>query len=435
MTPARSAAKALDDERLKVEIGLRSERVRREQAELAEFVAELAERNRLAALAAGRSDKASLYDTTAIVQKLTGVTRYEARGLVEVGAIMSSGSAATESPWMVGVAGAAREGVLSVTKAAVIRNGLGTPTDVATAEDLALAANRLAEVAVDLTPEQLERETRAMREQLDAQAVVDEERRIQDARSVKLYRRRDGSGRLVADLDREATVVFDELLNNVTGPRRSGPRFVSDEGKAYQQGVIDDPRTTEQLAHDAILTVIRLGLAANPNKVPGRQPAVRVAVTLHDLLGRTGYGEIEGTSQTISLETVDRHLCDSGTIEIIVDSNGKPLNHGKEKRLFTDAQRTALGLRDGGCAEECDRPASWCEAHHICPWKAGDGPTDLENGILLCKYHHLDMHNRNAWIEYDRARNVYVMCEPDGRRRDLRSKARIQERIAVANAR
>jgi hypothetical protein len=421
-----SFLRSLTDERLKVEIALEGEKIRLRQSRLAAMVAELAERDRRAAEAAGRSAKAGPYDTARAVQQLTGFTRHEVRGLVEVGALMAPADEGSATPWLSGLADSAREGVLSVTKAQVIRAGLGSPTEVATVEDLALAANHLVEVGVGMTPEQLERETRAVREQLDAQVVVDEERRIQGARSVKLWVHRDGSGTLMAKLDRESTVVVAELLDNATGPRRSGPRFTTPEGEAYQQGVNDDPRSTEQLAHDAIFTIIKLGLAANPNRIPGRRPAVRVIVTQRDQLQRTGYGELEGKGQTVSLETIDRYLCDSGTLQISIDSRGKPLNHGTEQRLFTDAQRTALSIRDGQCMDDCDRPASWCEVHHIIHHHSG-GPTTLENGILLCRYHHLDLHNRHAWIEYDHQRSVYVMCEPDGRRRDLESKARIQE--------
>ena len=157
-------------------------------------------------------------------------------------------------------------------------------------------------------------------------------------------------------------------------------------------------------------------------------------VTEQDLLNRTGYGELEGRGQSVSITTVERIICDTGVTEVLVDGKGIPLNHGQEKRTFTAAQRTALAIRDGGCRNpDCDRCESQSEAHHIHPYGEG-GPTTLENGILLCKTDHLDLHNRNAWIEYEPDRNMYVMCEPDGTRRDMPSTARIQERIAAIAA-
>ncbi len=37
-------------------------------------------------------------------------------------------------------------------------------------------------------------------------------------------------------------------------------------------------------------------------------------------------------------------------------------------------------------------PASHCEGHHMVPWEDG-GRTDLENGKLLCSYHHHRIHD------------------------------------------
>ena len=42
---------------------------------------------------------------------------------------------------------------------------------------------------------------------------------------------------------------------------------------------------------------------------------------------------------------------------------------------------------------DCDRPPSWCEAHHILQWVRDHGKTLIINGILLCKFHHLKYHN------------------------------------------
>ena len=51
---------------------------------------------------------------------------------------------------------------------------------------------------------------------------------------------------------------------------------------------------------------------------------------------------------------------------------------------------TSLVLRDLGCRfPGCDRPADWCEGHHVVHWEDG-GPTGLANLVLLCsKHHHL----------------------------------------------
>jgi hypothetical protein len=55
--------------------------------------------------------------------------------------------------------------------------------------------------------------------------------------------------------------------------------------------------------------------------------------------------------------------------------------------------RLAMGLRDGGCtAEDCDVPASMCQAHHDVAFSNG-GATSLANGRLLCGHHHRRIHH------------------------------------------
>ena len=77
------------------------------------------------------------------------------------------------------------------------------------------------------------------------------------------------------------------------------------------------------------------------------------------------------------------------------------LDLGRARRLFTPAQRKALALRDRRCrAEGCDIPSAWCEAHHArAPWAAG-GRTDLDDGLLLCSWHHHRAHDHR----YDQRR-------------------------------
>src|SRR5690606_28264381 len=107
-------------------------------------------------------------------------------------------------------------------------------------------------------------------------------------------------------------------------------------------------------------------------------------------------------------------ICDSGTAPISVDARGNPLNVGREQRLFTSKQRTALALRDGGCRwHGCDRPASYCESHHIDHYSEG-GRTDIDRGILLCRFHHMALHNGGSWIKRD-GKGDFVLHHRSGR--------------------
>jgi hypothetical protein len=70
----------------------------------------------------------------------------------------------------------------------------------------------------------------------------------------------------------------------------------------------------------------------------------------------------------------------------------QPLEVGRTTRVVQPAQRHALAVRDRGCVfPGCDRPLSWCDAHHLWHWVDG-GPTDLDNLALLCRAHHRTVH-------------------------------------------
>jgi hypothetical protein len=117
------------------------------------------------------------------------------------------------------------------------------------------------------------------------------------------------------------------------------------------------------------------------------------------LSGQAGHGYIEGNNAPVSPETIERLICDSGTVEIRLDEFNRPLDLGHEQRLFNRAQRRALAARDGGCRwPGCDRPPAFTEAHHIEHWLRDHGRTDINQGILLCSAHHLLLHNQRWQI-------------------------------------
>jgi hypothetical protein len=140
---------------------------------------------------------------------------------------------------------------------------------------------------------------------------------------------------------------------------------------------------------------------------------VRLFPTAEDF----GPGWIEGQKDPVSPETVARLACDGSTCEIEFDDTGQPLDLGREQRLFGRQQRIVISARDGGCRAgnedgdgTCDRPPSWTEVHHVEQWKRDKGRTDIANGILLCKYHHLMLHN--AGWEIHRDGSTYWLIPP-----------------------
>lgn len=156
-----------------------------------------------------------------------------------------------------------------------------------------------------------------------------------------------------------------------------------------------DHRTVAMLQADAVSSICAHVLGCD-NRAPALAGAsVIVRVDLDDLISGTGYGSIDGSDQAISITAVRRMAASGGIIPCVLDSAGEILDWGREKRLFTKAQRLALAERDGGCAM-CGLPPEMTRAHHIAWWQRDAGPTDLCNGVLLCETCHHRIHD-NGW--------------------------------------
>ncbi len=368
-----------------------TECVRRAQTVVAAFAAEIDKRSSRELGYDGLAQRAGARTPENLVSQLTGTSVREARDLVAVGRVLDAAP-----PWLGDVASGVGDGSLSIGAAAAITNGLGTPTADVAADDLLDAARRLVTEAPGLSPEQVARRAREARDELDAAGAQSREEALRAKRSLRWRRDASGLTHLHAVLDPESSAIVVPALETILAPRRGGPRFLDPDEVARADAIVNDPRTTEQLALDALVELLRIGVAADDGRIYGqRKPIVRVHVAERDLASRTGSAAIDGCDAPVSAATAERLGCADGYQPIVVRLDGS-IDVGRAQRLFTDRQREALAAYWGGCAMPgCERPPSWCEAHHAIPWSLG-GPTDVVNGILLCRHHHMLMHN-NGW--------------------------------------
>ena len=132
----------------------------------------------------------------------------------------------------------------------------------------------------------------------------------------------------------------------------------------------------------------------------------------------------DGTPVPIS--EVARALCDCELTRIVLDARSEPIDLGRTQRTYTGVQRRGVIARDGGCAwEGCTMAARWCEVHHLTWWDRDGGRTAVEDGALVCSYHHHEIHRldlmvRRRALDADEvgatARRVgYVFSTRDGR--------------------
>jgi hypothetical protein len=275
------------------------------------------------------------------------------------------------------------------------------------------ATSTLAVEGATCNADELGTMARGVRDTLDRLGVADRERHLREQRSLRKSAVIDGLRRVTLVLDPESDVILTGAIEAAMSPRLGGPRFVDPQDQDRAARMVDDPRSNEQMALDVLIDLVRIGVDRDDGTILGsNKPALRVTIPFADLtravdiLGHehpetdTGVAWLEGSSEPLSAATARRLLCDTGALPIILGGAGEPLDLGRTRRLFTGAQRVALANRDGGCRwPGCDRPPSWCEAHHTNPYSTG-GTTNLTNGVLLCRRHHLLLHNNGWRIEH-----------------------------------
>ncbi|MCP2638209.1 HNH endonuclease [Microbacterium sp. HD4P20] len=376
----------------------------------------------------GLAQRKGVRTGTALVQQITGLGRADVTRAVQAGeelagpvvsehagGVAGTDAAATEAPavadWLQLLRAALVGGHVSQAQFHAIRTGLGEPPverypalepgflEQAWARAVALLLNEAPVRPV----EELRDQARIARDRLDPVGVTLRFEERFARRSFRTWTDESGQkhGRFV--FDDEAGAFVDALLQAALRPRR-GPRFVGADADEIARAAEADERTNEQVQYDTIVAVLRTGASADPQQAFGdRQPGVRIVLeggAISDAGSRgamriTGVGHLEDGGQALPAGVVEARLCDAGAVPVLWGAEGRPLDVGRELRLFTRKQRVAIATRDGGCVwPACGAPISQCEYHHIDHWWEHHGRTDVDDGVPLCRNCHLRLHNQ-----------------------------------------
>lgn len=230
-------------------------------------------------------------------------------------------------------------------------------------------------------------------------------------------------------------------------PAGSGAERITPADQEYEMPMLYDHRTAAQRWSDFLLDILETGLlltelpdhvetppdphdeetAPSGIVIPGLGklvnvvPSVTVAVQYSDLAGTyLDFTDDNATVQTEIAALINgrkpipelydfdemgldwarlRYMsCEAGIIPVVLNSKGEPLDVGRKQRAFPSSIRRGVILRDGGCAYPgCHMPHLYSEVHHIEHWQNG-GSTSLENAVMLCRFHHMIIHQTDVLV-------------------------------------
>jgi hypothetical protein len=372
--------------------------------------AEVADRSRYELGAAGLSMRHGERKPVNFVEQITRVSQSEASRRIRIGtAIRSRQSLLGEQlpPERPIVAEAMTNGLIGVDAAqAIIYNlKLAAAGSEATPERMDTAELALVDAAVTESADLVADAGRMWRDAMDPDGIEPRYEEIRERRMLTVGRERNGIKRYTINAAPTLSAVLDAALLDSIDPKAQ-PRFLSEEDRVRAATTVEeidgtlvekivDPRSFEQKQHDVLEGVLTEALRATRTGPPDLRTigSVTAVINLKDLESGTGYGILEGTDEVLPASAVQEIACDSGFYTVILGRGGEPLHHGLLKRQFTPAQRRAMIARDGDrcIARGCRRRAAASHAHHVI-FYSKDGPTDIDNGVLLCPAHHHALH-------------------------------------------
>jgi hypothetical protein len=308
-----------------------------------------------------------------------------------------------------------RDGAVTLAQAHVIRRALDALPAAVDADTIDRAETHLVACAGEFGPKELGRIGRRVldvvapeiAEAAEAARLADLETAEAERTRMTMRRQGDGTTRISALVPDAVATRLATYLEAFANPRAPHTKTCDDDpaGESDDAGVAEDPFTRLPYPRRMGEAFARFLETADPTRLPihgGDATTVIVTIPLDSLRTELATADLIGaglvpgddlTGDRITAGDARRLACTAKILPAVLDGTGLPVDLGRAKRLFTPAQRKALLIRDQTCRTEgCDVPGTWCDAHHLEPWH-NDGPTDLDNGILLCPHHHHRAHD------------------------------------------
>ena len=293
-----------------------------------------------------------------------------------------------------------REGRLSLDQVGAIAAGAGEGSDEHYAQLAAVATVNQLRTAVRLEP----------RPDADSGTAPPPPRTI-----TKTSGEQSTSWRITLGHDEAAT--FDAALQSHLDA------LITEWKRDHGSEAESDQRRPMPNTADAFMRLVESGWDAEATRRPhGQRTTVVVHVDADQRIAALHLGPL--------LTDADRRYltCDA-TCEVWFERDGQVIGAARATRTVSRRLRRALEHRHRTCAVPGCGATRGLHAHHIRHWEDG-GPTELDNLVLLCPYHHR-LHHRGA-ITIAGAAGDLIVTDSAGRRLGAGSLARPPNRTPPA---
>ena len=279
-------------------------------------------------------------------------------------------------------AAACAEGALSPSHAQIVTATIDKlPADVAAKQDLRIE-EFLVEKARTFSPSDLRTVARRLHDTYDqdGRLATDEDR----ARRRHITARQHADGTVSGTFHTDA-VTGEALLSFWDAAARP---VRCDDGS-------EDPRPQHVRRHDALRDGLLAVLRSGQLPAAGGVTASIIVTMTSEQFAAVASGDMKGSGLVttghgalIDAREVRPLLGDAQIQTVVLDKLKRVEAYNTTHRIFNQSQRLAMIARDKGCSMPgCSVPPQWCESHHVVEHTSG-GPTTIDNGALLCPYHH-----------------------------------------------
>ena len=319
------------------------------------------------------------------------ITRAEARRRIDDAADVGPRRALTGEPLapkLDHTAAGQHAGLIDVEHLRIIRRFFAQLPHFVDEPTRADAEHKLAEVASQYRPDELQRFADHYELVLNPDGNFSDEDRARRRGITVGPQGTDGMSRLTGYLNPELRAGLDAVLAKLAAPGMCNPADESPTvaGAPSQDTINGDYRSTAQRNHDALNVIVRASMMSGElGSHQGLPVTITATVSLQDLQAKTGMAHTGGGT-LLPISDVIRMAAHAYNYLLVFDDAKRcELYKGRSTRLATPAQRLVLYATERGCTRPgCDVPAYWCQVHHATKDWANGGHTDVDKLTLAC---------------------------------------------------